>query len=967
MSIALLPANEVARLQSLRDLRVLDTGPEEQFDALVKVASLVCGVPISLISLIDAERQWFKANIGLPGTSQTPRDLAFCAHAILGDTIFEVSDAALDPRFSGNPLVTDYPDIRFYAGAPVRLSSGECVGTLCVIDRQPRRLDAQQRDILTQLACAAARALEGRRAMAAERHLLDAQAHVNSLLRESEALLDRTGRLAGVGGWAIDLVSNALSWSGETCRILGVEPGYPLTIEKTIGFYAPEARPLIQAAIDKGMRSGEGWDLELPLIQASGRRIWTRSVGAIDFCEGVPVRLVGVNWDVSNLRELSLELERKEQMLRSVTDSLPMLVSYIDPQQRYRFANQTYAAWYGRPVEDMVGRRVADVLPASTWAKVAPHLQAALQGTASVHENELTVLGQQRDLRVQFIPQWGQHQEVEGVVTVISDISEYKAIEQTLRKSKNSLKQAQAIAHIGSWEYEISTEQFFCSEEAYRIFGVEPGSVVRHVDFLSQLVHPDDRKKSLSAHWSALQKSKRFETDYRIVRADGDIRYLLHRIERSLDEAGQPAKLAGVVIDVTQRKLGELALEAARERELAIGYSVQQSLLMADVPSELNGAWITAYTEPSQGLHGDFIAVSQISSTRFSLLIGDVMGKGVHAAMIGAGVKNAYYQVLAELTAQTLASQALPSAEAIINALHARMTPKLIEMNSFVTLALYAFDIEAGTLTVVNAGHTPALLARAGSGPVEMIVGSNLPIGVLTSEIYAQHVVHIAVNDQLVIYSDGISEVRNRAGEEFGEAGISAWLTDVGAADVPQAAALNTLRQALADFGGPQRVADDQTVLMVRLRPHDLPVRQTPTTGHNPDYLTLPMRLGALPALRTRLAQVTAQWPRAQADELILATYEAATNTIRHTPASLPEAYLACRFTTDPDSLCVEFFYPGAPVVLDEARGPDFSGASESGFGLYIMREFLDQVEYGVPVEGMVSVRLRKRLTPPQA
>ena len=713
MSIAPLPANEVARLQSLHDLRVLDTGPEAQFDALVKVASLVCGVPISLISLIDAERQWFKANIGLPGTSETPRDLAFCAHAILEDTIFEVSDAALDPRFSDNPLVTAYPDIRFYAGAPVRLSNGECVGTLCVIDRQPRRLDAQQRDILTQLACAAARALEGRRALAAERHLLDAQAHVNSLLRESKA------------------------------------------------------------------------------------------------------------------------------RFRALSDASPLGVFAADAHGHCTYANARWQTIFG------------------------------LTGAQS--------LG----------PGW-----MEAVVA-----QDRVAVQEALRRTAAS--------------------------------GVE------------------------------------FDQEFRVPQADGAMCYVHARACPILGPDNAVSSVVGAVIDVTQRKISELALEAARERELAIGYSVQQSLLMADVPSELNGAWITAYTEPSQGLHGDFIAVSQISSTRFSLLIGDVMGKGVHAAMIGAGVKNAYYQVLAELTAQTLASQVLPSAGGIINALHARMTPKLIEMNSFVTLALYAFDIEAGTLTVVNAGHTPALLARAGSGAVEMIQGSNLPIGVLASEIYTQHVVQIAVNDQLVIYSDGISEVRNTAGEEFGEARISAWLADVGAADVPQAAALNTLRQARADFGSCQRMADDQTVLMVRLRPHDLPVRETPAAGHNPDYLTLPMRLGALPALRARLAQVTAQWPRVQADELILATYEAATNTIRHTPTSLPEAYLACRFTTDQDSLCVEFFYPGAPVVLDETCGPDFSGASESGFGLYIMREFLDQIEYGVPVEGMVSVRLRKRLTPP--
>ena len=99
---AAFPDDEEWRLQSLRDLNVLDTAPEAEFGALVKVASMVCGVPISLISLVDADRQWFKADVGL-GAVQTPRDVAFCAHAILGDQIFEVEDALQDERFAGSP------------------------------------------------------------------------------------------------------------------------------------------------------------------------------------------------------------------------------------------------------------------------------------------------------------------------------------------------------------------------------------------------------------------------------------------------------------------------------------------------------------------------------------------------------------------------------------------------------------------------------------------------------------------------------------------------------------------------------------------------------------------------------------------------------------------------------------------------------------------------------------------------
>jgi len=172
MQSAPLPSNEDQRLAALHALLVMDTAPESEFDALVNAAAAVCGTPISLISLVDTDRQWFKANHGLAGATQTAREVGFCAHAILQDGVFEVPDASLDARFADNPLVTDAPDIRFYAGAPVRLSSGHCIGAICVIDREPRTLNERQREVLRCLAQATAQAMEGRRALQQVRGLV---------------------------------------------------------------------------------------------------------------------------------------------------------------------------------------------------------------------------------------------------------------------------------------------------------------------------------------------------------------------------------------------------------------------------------------------------------------------------------------------------------------------------------------------------------------------------------------------------------------------------------------------------------------------------------------------------------------------------------------------------------------------------------------------------------------------------
>jgi diguanylate cyclase (GGDEF)-like protein/PAS domain S-box-containing protein len=159
---------EAIRQHSLDLLAVLDTGAEASFDGLVQAAAAICGTPIALISLIDHDRQWFKANVGLQGVSETHRAISFCTHAIEQRDLFVVEDAQLDPRFATNPLVTGDPRIRFYAGAPLHLADGAAVGTLCVIAREPLRLTDQQREVLRQLGRTAVHLLEGRRALLSE-------------------------------------------------------------------------------------------------------------------------------------------------------------------------------------------------------------------------------------------------------------------------------------------------------------------------------------------------------------------------------------------------------------------------------------------------------------------------------------------------------------------------------------------------------------------------------------------------------------------------------------------------------------------------------------------------------------------------------------------------------------------------------------------------------------------------------
>ena len=135
-----IPADEESRLEALRALDILDTPADERFDRLTRLAQRMFEVQIALVSLVDENRQWFKSCVGL-GASETPRDVSFCGHAILEDGVFIIPDASQDVRFADNPLVTDDPNIRFYAGCPIRAVDGSKIGTLCIIDSKPRVMD----------------------------------------------------------------------------------------------------------------------------------------------------------------------------------------------------------------------------------------------------------------------------------------------------------------------------------------------------------------------------------------------------------------------------------------------------------------------------------------------------------------------------------------------------------------------------------------------------------------------------------------------------------------------------------------------------------------------------------------------------------------------------------------------------------------------------------------------------------
>jgi anti-sigma regulatory factor (Ser/Thr protein kinase) len=257
-------AGEADRLAALRRYRILDTEPEQRFDDLALLASQICGTPMALISLIDGERQWFKARVGLAVT-QTPRDVAFCARAIEQPGLFIVPDALDDPRFRDNPFVRQEPHIRFYAGAPLVTADGFALGTLCVLDQKPRTITAAQKAALEALKRQVIAQLELRRslddlgaALAARDKAEREQERILAELRES---LDNVERLSSLLPYcsecelSMEMPANPEAISGVTDGVTQLlrRKGWP-------DDKAMEVELALQEALANAVRHGCGGD-----------------------------------------------------------------------------------------------------------------------------------------------------------------------------------------------------------------------------------------------------------------------------------------------------------------------------------------------------------------------------------------------------------------------------------------------------------------------------------------------------------------------------------------------------------------------------------------------------------------------------------------------------------------------------------------------------------------------------------
>jgi diguanylate cyclase (GGDEF)-like protein len=363
---------EDERLTVLRRLAILDTPEEQEFNDAVDLARDLFDCPMALVSLVDEHRQWFKARCGVDA-AETPRDQAFCAHALLEDDVMVVEDATRDARFVGNPLVTGRPNIRFYAGVPLRPLIPEvsndvpAVGTLCILDTKPRSFSRRERGQLRKLG-GLVNAIMRTRVFAATAYRLSGEIHETAAtVHRTNRQLQQAERLAGLGSWRLDLATQRVEWSDQVFAIYELPVGGALPLELALHYYPEAERRQLSTLVTEAIRTGQPFDWEGDIITARDVRRRVRAMGEVELADGKAAALIGIFQDVTERHQYEQKLKQTAN-----TDSLTGLpnramfeeqLAATDAQ--YRSGGNPYAVILidldgFKPVNDNFGHQAGD-------------------------------------------------------------------------------------------------------------------------------------------------------------------------------------------------------------------------------------------------------------------------------------------------------------------------------------------------------------------------------------------------------------------------------------------------------------------------------------------------------------------------------------------------------------------------------------------------------------------------------
>ena len=408
--------------------------------------------------------------------------------------------------------------------------------------------------------------------------------------------------------------------------------------------------------------------------------------------------------------------------------------------------------------------------------------------------------------------------------------------------------------------------------------------------------------------------------------------------------------------DITDRRRTEAAVRRARNAEVRLGGQIQDLFLRGRPPERHPHLDIAVLSVPSQGLDGDFVDFIEHGANHLDVVVGDVMGKGLAASLLGAATKNSFARAL---TSASRSGVDLPPTTEVVSRVHEALARRLISVDSFVTLLYSRLDLQQRVIELVGCGHPGVIHYSPATRSHSILNGQDPPIGFVKENEYTALRVPFEVGDLLVFYSDGITEAFSPGGEMLG---VQRLLDTVKAAeDQPASGIVRDVRQLIDDFTGVEGAPkDDLTLVVVRVR------RSRVSYGGDVHEMLLHRGRTRLFEMRSFLHEVIAgAYPTADeafSAEVVRAAQEAVTNALRHARPEDPEAPILVRAEVTPQELVVEVRYDGVAFEPDAVALPDLSTYPEGGFGLYVIEHSVDDVSYGIAADGRSLIRMVKRL-----
>ena len=390
-------------------------------------------------------------------------------------------------------------------------------------------------------------------------------------LRRSQVVLANAQRIAGIGSWELDFATHELSWSDEQYRILGYEPhSGPPSARRFLERLHPEDRGRVIATMATWDKVGGG-EVEYRIVLPSGAIRTVRSQGKVERDDaGRPARMFGALHDITERKLADAALRRSEAKFRSLAEATPFGLCVARLQDgRYVYANAAAGRLLGLAADLLLGRTVADFYDAPDRVEISRRLA---NGTMPLLNTEMQIVrsdGKPAWLAVSAVPT--TYDGEPAVLIGFYDITERREVEDALRHSETSLANAQRIAHLGNWEWDIRTNELTWSDEIYRIFGLAPQQFAASYPAFMERVHPDDRAAVERAVQRAVEKRQPYDVQHRIVHPDGGERFVHEQGEVSRAPDGTPLRMTGTVQDVTEQVRAEQALRdsAAQLRLIA--------------------------------------------------------------------------------------------------------------------------------------------------------------------------------------------------------------------------------------------------------------------------------------------------------------------------------------------------------------------------------------------------------------